>query len=232
MTFDKHLLTALALGVGALGTLGAATMVAEADDPKIAGPNSFVRVLHAVPGGPKVDVYIDGQKQLNDVTFGELSKYIRIPAGYHQVRVTSNNPTRTLLSWKKLTRNNDFYTLGMYGPTYKVRPLSYSDSAGYPAYGKARISAFHLAPGTPVVDVYGDVHKTRTSYRLFRNLRYGQIKVANAPAMPMTIRLVSRGHTIKTITGASPRAGRKYDLFAIGRERVNFQVKLDPAASQ
>ena len=46
MKFDKHFFTLAALGAGALGTLAAATLTAEADDPKIAGPNSFVRVTH------------------------------------------------------------------------------------------------------------------------------------------------------------------------------------------
>jgi hypothetical protein len=57
----------LALAAGAASTWGA---TARADDPNIQGPSAVVRVLHAVADGPKVDVYIDGVKKLNDYEFG------------------------------------------------------------------------------------------------------------------------------------------------------------------
>ena len=42
---------------------------------------AMVRVLHASPDAPNVDVYADGGKILSDVPFGGLSDYLKVPAG-------------------------------------------------------------------------------------------------------------------------------------------------------
>lgn len=217
-----------------LGTLAAAAWGAApswAKDPKIAGPVSFVRVLNAVDGGPKVDFYIDGQRKLNDFKLGGISAYLRLPAGRHTFTVRSNNPSRVLVSGARTFGSNQFVTVGAYGSSRRPRLLAFNDSSGPVAFGKARLTAFHLSPGTPAVDVIGTTGTGRT-YRLFSRLRYGQIRAAYVPAVPMTIRLRSNGVTLKTLEGIEPRAGRKYAAYAIGRAGRDFQVLLDVTASQ
>ncbi|PQV64691.1 protein of unknown function (DUF4397) [Abditibacterium utsteinense] len=195
--------------------------------------DSFVRVLHGLSLASKVDVYLDGKKTFNDLEFGGLTKYLRVPAGQHSFRVQSNNPSRTLLSVTRSFRAYDFQTLGIYGTVNRPRVLNANDSAGTPAYGRAQLTAYHLSPGLPAFDVVayvpgGDI------LPLIRNVRYGQTRRANIPAFPMTIRIVRRGTTsiLKTMTGADPRAGRKYALYAIGRPARNFKTLLDVTASQ
>ena len=204
---------------------------AHAKDPKIAGPNSFVRVLHAVNDGPKVDVFIDGTKRLNDVTFNSISKYLRVSSGYHSVRIQANNPSRTLLSSRPYFRNGDFYTLTAWGRPTAPRLLNFNDAGGNVAYNKARITFFHLSPGSPPLSVIGTT-KTGRTYRIVSSIAYGQIKASYVPAVPMTLRLVANGRTIRTLTGVAPRAGRKYAAYVMGRINNNFVVNLDVTASQ
>jgi hypothetical protein len=221
-----------AFGVAlALGATASTCSPARADDPNIAGPTSFVRVLHAVAYGPKVDVYIDGQKKLNDVEFGAISKYLRVRAGYHTFRIMTNNPARTILSSARTLRRGDFYTLSAWGNGRRPRLLAFNDSGGSVAYNRARLTAFHLAPGLAPVDVIATTQTGRT-YRLFRGLRYGQIRASYVPAVPMTIRFTRGGRTIKTITGVEPRAGRKYAAYAMGVPGQTFRVNLDVTGSQ
>ncbi len=207
------------------------TQTARAEDPKIAGPNSFLRVLHAVPGGPKVDVFIDGQKKLNDVTFGSMSKYLRLSSGYHVFSVKSNNPSRTLVQGARNLRADDFYTLGAYASHSRTRLFALDDSLGSVPSSQARITFAHLSPGAPPVDVVATT-KTGRSYLLLRKLGYGHMRAANVPAVPMTITLRYRGGILKTVPNVEPRAGRKYSAYAIGRIGQNFQVLLEPSASQ
>lgn len=193
--------------------------------------DSFVRVLHALPGGPKVDFYFDGQKTLNDYRFGGNSKYVKVPSGYRRISVRSNDPARTLFSRTPRLRPNDFYTGIAWGTPSRPRFTLHNDSAGNVPFNRARITFFHLSPGLPPVDVVGTT-QTGRSYRFLRGLRYGQIRYAHVPAVPMTIRLVAYGRTVKTYTGAEPRAGRKYSAYAIGRPRESFNLFLDTTASQ
>jgi hypothetical protein len=202
-----------------------------ADDPNIAGPNSFVRVMHAVAGGPKVDIFIDGQKKLNDVEFSAVTKYLRLPSGYHTFRITTNNPTRTMFSRGITLRNGDFYTLGAYGTWTRPRLLTFNDSAGSVAYSTARFTFFNLSPGSPPLDGYATNANGRV-YRLFRRLRYGQTRAVYIPAVPMTFTFKVNGRTVKTVPGEEPRAGRKYAAYIIGRYGQSFRVQTDVTASQ
>jgi Domain of unknown function (DUF4397) len=208
--------------------MGAAPMnAAHAQD---SGTTSRVRVLHALSLGQKVDVYIDGWKIFNDTEFGNTTKYERLPAGYHHFQIKTNNPTRTIASTAWTLRPGNYYTLGIYGTPRRLRLLTANDSTGYPAYASARLTAYHLSPGLPAFDVVGFVRGGRI-LSLIRNVRYGQAKSANIPAIPMTVRLVRNGHILKTLTGVRPLAGRRYAAYALGRPSRNFKLLLDPTGS-
>jgi hypothetical protein len=193
--------------------------------------DAFVRVLHGVSLGTKVDVHIDGNKKYNDVEFGKLTKYIRIPAGVRAIRVTTNNPSRTIISSTRSFRRGEFFTLGLYGLPNNLRLENASDSSGEPRYGQARITAYNFSPNQPAFDVVAYMRGGRI-VPLIRNVGYGKGKAGNIPAQALTVRLVRNGRILKTITGVSPKAGRKYALYAVGRPSRNFTVLLGPTATQ
>ncbi|BCM92522.1 hypothetical protein IAD21_04404 [Abditibacteriota bacterium] len=203
-----------------------------ADDPKIAGPNSFVRILHAISNSPKVDIYLDGKKKLNDIEFDTLSKYLRIPSGYHSFRITSNNPTRTLVSGSRNFGRDHFYTVGVFGRLNAPQVFAADDTAGRVPYNRALLTVYHLSPGAPAVNITGTIRGTEV-LTFARGLRYDRRTVLSVPAVPMTIRVTrANGGVLKTITGVSPRAGRKYAAYIIGNVSRNFKVLLDITGSQ
>ncbi|RYG58160.1 DUF4397 domain-containing protein, partial [bacterium] len=218
--------------ITSLLALGAATLlmggVSRAEDPNIRGSNSFVRVLHAISNSAKVDIYLDGKKKLNDIEFDSISKYLRIPSGYHSFRITSNNPTRTLVSGARNFGRNHFYTVGVYGRLNNPKLFAADDTAGSVPYNRALMTVYHLSPGAPAVNVTGTINGTRV-VTLARGLSYGRRTSFPVTAVPMTIRVtrtnqpVNRG-VLKTITGVSPRAGRKYAAYVIGNVSRNFTV--------
>ncbi len=222
--------------IQALGALFAATVVmggvSRAEDSAIPGPNSFVRVLHAISNSPKVDVYIDGEKKLNDITFDSITKYLRVPSGYHSFRITSNNPTRVLASGARNFARNHFYTVGVFGQLRNPKLFGADDTAGRVPYGRALLTVYHLAPGAPPVNVTSTVRGTQVVL-LARGLRYGRRTSVGVRAVPMTIRVTrTNGGVLKTLTGQAPRAGRKYAAYVIGNVSRNFKVLLDVTASQ
>ena len=194
---------------------------------------SYVRLLHAMPRGPKVDVYIDGAKKFNDADFGSLSKYIALPAGYHSFSIVTNaepkQPERTLLSRARTLRGGSYYTVGPYGVKEQPKLLAFSDSSGGLQADTARLTLFHLSPGAPPFDVYA-VTQTGRTYRLATRLKYGQIRAIYVPPVPMTIRFMVGRSVYKTVTDVAPRAATKYDIFALGRVGQNFRVVMEDAA--
>ena len=51
------------------------------------GGNARVRVIHASPDAPAVDVFVDGQAALRNVEYPAISGYMEVPAGVHRVAV-------------------------------------------------------------------------------------------------------------------------------------------------
>ena len=80
-------LRVLAAGVLTLSFAGAAS----------AADTSMVRVLHASPDAPAVDVYLDDAvvDALTNVPFGTISSYLEIPAGAHNVKVYATGTTES-----------------------------------------------------------------------------------------------------------------------------------------
>ncbi|MGQ4556088.1 DUF4397 domain-containing protein [Halobellus sp. GM3] len=76
------------------GTDGTADTPTGGDDEPTAEPtpddeaeDSFVRVVHAVPDAPNVDILVDGEPVLEDVAFRTVSDYLSITAASHTVQI-------------------------------------------------------------------------------------------------------------------------------------------------
>lgn len=68
--------------VGALDSLGARSGQDGGGEP------ARVRVAHASPEAPNVDVFLDDNKVLADVPFGAISDYISVAAGTYTAAIT------------------------------------------------------------------------------------------------------------------------------------------------
>src|SRR5918994_2946044 len=57
--------------------------------PAAAADDAMVRVLHGSPDAPSVDVFVDDGKvdALSGVEFGDLTRYVAVPAGTYAVKV-------------------------------------------------------------------------------------------------------------------------------------------------
>ncbi|HEX8551375.1 MAG TPA: DUF4397 domain-containing protein [Abditibacteriaceae bacterium] len=223
------ILRALLLGLTLLGTQARA-----ADEPD-ASPDAFVRVLHAIPGGQKVDIYIDGKKTLNDITFGALTKYLRVPAGRRRFAVLGQNSSRPLFESRHQLGRNRFYTLSAWNEPTRPYFSVLDETLGAQHPTRARIFAYNLSPGSRPFSVVA-IRPNGRVIPLMRPIRYGTVRIALVPPGPATIQLRVNGRPYKTITDAEPQAGRRYTLHAIGRPGVTgdqaFRAMLDVAASQ
>lgn len=49
---------------------------------------AYIRFLHASPGAPEeVDVYVNGQRYINNLAYREFTEYLDIPPGSHQITI-------------------------------------------------------------------------------------------------------------------------------------------------
>src|SRR4028119_1899495 len=64
--------------------------------------NARVRVIHASPDAPAVDVFVDGTAALTNVAFRAISDYLEVPAGARNIQVA---PTGAGASAAVITAN-------------------------------------------------------------------------------------------------------------------------------
>jgi len=126
--------------------------------PEIASAQR-VRVVHASPDAPAVDILVDGGRAIDGLPFGEYTDYVALPAGPHtfQVRVAGTETQVTELP-ATLAANQDvtviatgFVAAGR-GPAFRLVVLV--DDNSVPANGRAHVRVVHAAPSAPNVDVY------------------------------------------------------------------------------
>jgi hypothetical protein len=201
---------------------------------RVAG-TAYIRVLHAMPGGPSVDVYAGTTKIASGLSFKSLGEYIDVKSGKNAIKITPAGKSEpAIVSEDKSLTKGKFFTLAITGKQ-KAALLFINDSTGKEMTDKARVRVVHLAPGAP--DVLVTVPSTRGT-KGYTNLvpkPLGYQKSGSKTVKPMTATIQIRtqdGKLVKEISDVQLQAGKRYDAFAIGEVGSSFDVLVKPAATK
>lgn len=118
-----------------------------------------VRVVHASPDAPAVDILINNGKVLENLPYREYSEYLPLPSGSYEfkINVTGTETTVTTVN-ATLTSGQDYTVIAMgyagsgKSPAFQVKMLE--DDNTLPANNGVKIRVVHGAPAAPSVDVY------------------------------------------------------------------------------
>ena len=176
-----------------------------------------VRVLHASPDAPAVDVYANGNRVLSNVPFKAASDYLAVPAGDYtfDVRPAGADPSSApvLSATHNLQAGTD-YTVAAIGRVAEIRAAVYVDNNAAPAAGNAHVKVIHASPDAPAVDVFAN-----NSVGLVQNISFGEAQgPLPVPAGTYSVQLRPQGTTqvALNIDGVSLQAGRIYTFVAMG----------------
>jgi len=135
------------------GTLGGLALLAGMAAPAAAQDEAYVRVVHASPDAPNVDVWVDGEIVLTDVPFTAVSEYLSLPAGTYNVQVTATGATDPVIDADLSLEAGTSYTVAATGLLADIAPVVLTDDRA-PASGQAKLRVFHASPSAPAsVDV-------------------------------------------------------------------------------
>ena len=126
------------------------------DDDEGTGPDgeARVRVVHASPDAPAVDVLLDDTGVLTDVPYGAASGYLATAPGERNLKVNAAGTTTTVIDADVNLIDGTDYTVLAAGVAAAIQPIVLQDDNSAPSAGSARVRAIHGAPGAPAVDVY------------------------------------------------------------------------------
>jgi hypothetical protein len=175
-----------------------------------------VRVVHASPDAPAVDVWVNGAVAFSNAPFKGITSYAELAPGSYQVQVSPTGATEPIVidATLDLAADTD-YTVVAVGTLDSIEPLVLVDNNSAPAAGKAHVRFVHASPDAPAVDIAvangGPV--------LFSNVAFkgtGDYLPVDAGTYDLEVRLAGTDTVALSVPGVSLEEGKVYTVFAMG----------------
>jgi hypothetical protein len=184
-----------------------------------AADTAEVRVLHASPDAPAVDVYLDDTQvsALTNVPFGVISGYLSIPAGAHNVKVYATGTTTSPVIDADVTvTTGKKYTIAATGAVAAIEAQVIEDKPA-PTCSNARVRVIHFSADAPAVDVA--VTGSAPADAVVKNLAYptatGYLDLP-AGTYDLEIRLAGTTTVALPLPDVAIADCKAYSVFAIG----------------
>lgn len=193
--------------------------------------NAKVRVVHASPDAPAVDVLVNGQKvqALTNVPFFTASSYLDLPAGTYDIQVVPTGATTPVVIDAKGVKIDagKAYTIAASGKLADIKPAVFVDDLTAPAAGKAHVRVYHLSPDAPAVDI-----AVKGGPVLIPNLAFPNASnylPVDAGTYDLEVRPTGTTTAALSLAGTKLDAGKIYDVFANGLLSGTPALKVDIA---
>ena len=145
------ILIALALVVGLL-PLQASPVIAQDDT---AAADATLRVIHASPGAPEVDVLLDGQPLLQGVPYGTASSYSTMTPEEHRVQIVPTGQTADAAVVDETidAAPGQAYLVAVFGLLNDIGGAVYDVDLSEIEPGNARVRLINFSPDAGAVDL-------------------------------------------------------------------------------
>jgi hypothetical protein len=178
-----------------------------------------LRVLHASPDAPAVDVYLDDNivDALTNVPFGAISDYLKVPAGAHNVKVYATGTTSSPVIDADLTlAAGKAYTVAATGAVADIKAQVLQDDPK-PVASTAKVRVVHLSADAPAVDIA--TAGSAVDEAVVKNLAYPD--ATDYLALPggtydLEVRLAGETTVALALPNVKVQHGRAYSVFAVG----------------
>ncbi|MGC9356555.1 MAG: DUF4397 domain-containing protein [Anaerolineae bacterium] len=175
-----------------------------------------VRVVHASPDAPAVDVWVEGNVAFSGAPFKGITDYASLDPATYNVKVVPAGATEPVVieADLNLAANTD-YTVVAVNTLENIEPLVLVDNNSQPAEGKAHVRFVHASPDAPAVDIAvaggGPV--------LFSNVAFkgvGDYLPVDAGTYDLDVRVAGTEDVALNVPGVTLKEGTVYTIFAMG----------------
>jgi hypothetical protein len=200
--------------IAGIFAMSAASVTAQ--DPTVT--NASVRIVHASPDAPEVDVIIDGAMEAESLAFGEVTQYLSLSPRSHQVQIvpSGSGVESAVIDTTIDPEGGNSYIVAVTGllnelefNTYELNLTDLEDRA------QSRLRIINLSPDVGDVDFYiagGD--------ELFDNIGFrtdSEHVDLDAGRYDFEVREHDTENTWLSAPGIEIIEGRSYDLLLIGQ---------------
>ncbi|PFG73782.1 DUF4397 domain-containing protein [Tepidiforma thermophila] len=179
-----------------------------------------VRIMHASPDTPPVDIFVDGQKAVTALAFPNTTGYVALPAGGHDVKVfvspSDGTGTPALQATLEVVAGKDVTVLatGRVGDGSLALTI-FEDDNGTPSGNNAHIRLIHASPDAPPVNVA----VAGTDTNVFTGVAFRNVSPyvpVPAGTYSLDVKVNATGETVLTIPNLKLDARTVYTAVAVG----------------
>jgi LPXTG-motif cell wall-anchored protein len=179
------------------------------------GHEARVRVVHASPDAPAVDVWVNGSVAFANAPFQGITDYAQLEPGSYSVQVTPTGATEPIVIDANLDlATTTDYTVVAVGTLENIEPLVLIDNNSAPAAGKAHVRFVHASPDAPAVDIAVTGGPVLFSDVAFKGT--GDYLPVDAGTYDLEARLAGTDTVALSVPGVALEEGTVYTIFAMG----------------
>jgi len=175
-----------------------------------------VRVVHASPDAPAVDIFVGGERAIEGLEFGTATDLVSLPAGDTEVAVAPAGASEedAVIAATLPLEAGAAYEVAAVGTLENIEAQVYPIDTGALEDGQARVRVVHASPDAGPVDVAvagGDV--------LFGGLEFpnaSDYAEVDAGTYDLEVRAAGTDTVALPLPGVTFEAGTVYDVFAVG----------------
>lgn len=175
----------------------------------------YVRVMHAVPDAPNVDIYANDNLIIDNLSYGEYTDYLMVPEGTYRISVSvAGTEDSPILANMVTVNNNAILTVAAVGTLSDIGLLGITDVNEEGDQDKAMIRFLHLSPDAPAVDITlpdGTVIFSNVSFRHITS--YTEVTPMN---YTLQVRVAGTQDVVLTVPDLNLDPDRYYTVYAIG----------------
>ena len=176
--------------------------------------NSLVKVVHASPDAPGVDLLVDNSVAGTNLTFPNNTGYLTVPSGTRNVKVNVAGTSNTVIEANLNLMKDINYSVFAVNSVSNIEAIVIEDDLTSPAQGKAHVRFIHLSPDAPAVDI------TLTNGTVvFGNKSFKEFTVftpLDAGSYDFEVRVAGTNTVALDLPSITLEAGKIYTVFAKG----------------
>ncbi len=178
--------------------------------------NSYVRVLHASPDAPTVDIYANGNRIAQNLAYKDITDYLAVPAGNYQIEVFPAGQTTDPVIFTNLSIPvGSVYTIAATGLLANLALYPIPEEYSPPTNGRnSYVRVVHLSPNAPPVDIV-----LPNGTKLFEDVEYeeftGYIRV-NPGEYTLQVKPTGMDQVVLTVPNVMLKPGEIYSVYAVG----------------
>jgi hypothetical protein len=186
---------------------------------------NMVRVMHASPDAPNVDVFVNGTAVLTDVPYFALSSYLPLADGTYQIAVApaGAGTDASVIVGDLSVEGGISATVAAVDFVSNIEAVVYEDNNSPVEAGKARVRVMHLSPNAPAVDVkLAGTDTVVLAGPAFKDAAYLEV---DAGTYSFDISPAGSSAVVFTTPSLKFESGWVYTLVASGDLEKNFWVQ-------